>query len=87
MRKKIIHAGDRTYTVFSTMEEISKIFEPYGFIRTHSGFFVNFSKICSIGHDDVKLTTGVSIPVSRRNMKSVKEKYLELMRNHGEIIF
>lgn len=62
----------------STMSKIEEELAPYGFIRVHKGYVVGYRYIRRIDENSLLLSDGKSvIPVSRRNMKEVKEKYLQ----------
>jgi DNA-binding LytR/AlgR family response regulator len=46
----------------------------YGMIRTHNRYIVNYKFIQSIERSSVILTDGTTLPISRKNINSVKEK-------------
>lgn len=64
----------------SSMKELDDRLSEKGFIRVHKGFLVNYQFINSIKNNNVILTNGNEIPISRRNVNAVKEKYLNLMK-------
>ena len=47
-----------------------------GFVRAHAGFIVNIDYILNIEKKDVKLTNGISIPLSRSRAKEVKIQFM-----------
>jgi DNA-binding LytR/AlgR family response regulator len=71
----------------STMEKITSDLEAYGFITCYKGILVNYRYISVIRDDDIVLTTGKTIPMSRRKAAETKEKYLDLMRSKSNFIF
>lgn len=58
----------------------------HGFIRIHKGYLVNYLYIRSIGIDDVLLTNGKSLPMSKKRKEEIMKQYLEISRNNTSII-
>ena len=54
-----------------------------GFLRVHKGYLVNFRYIYSIRKDDVELTDGKALPLSRNRKHETKEKFQEFMNSIG----
>ena len=63
-----------------TMQELENKLADKGFIRVHRGFLVNYKYIASIRDNAVLLTTGGDIPMSRRSVSDVKDRYLGFMK-------
>ena len=70
-----------------SMQELENELAPHGFLRVHKGYLVNFSAIDRLGGDEVLLTNGVRIPIGRSKAREVKEKYLQLSRENGVMLF
>lgn len=68
------------------MQELEEELEKDGFLRIHKGYLVNFRFIRHIGSGDVTLTTGNSIPISRRKEQEVRDAYLRLMQGDGSLV-
>ena len=68
-----------------SMEKVEKGLADKGFIRIHKGCLVNYIFIRRIGSVDVELTNGSTVPISRRKVQEVREKYLSLVQ--GSVIF
>lgn len=66
-----------------TMETIEGQLSRYGFIRVHKGYLVNYQYIRRIDATDILLTSGARVPVSKRKLQEVREKYMELNRRHS----
>ena len=64
--------------LISTLEETLK---PYGFIRVHKGFIVNWTAIYKIGTTEITLKGDVRIPLSQQRREEVLKLYLELTKN------
>lgn len=72
-----------TITLTALEEELA----PYGFLRIDHGFLVNYEAVYAFNGDSVKLKNGVTLPVSRRRMQEVRNRYFTLMKENGNIIF
>lgn len=66
-----------------TMELIEEQLASCGFIRVHKGYLVNFHYIQRIDAADIVLSSGIRVPVSKRKLQRVREKYMELNRRQG----
>ena len=69
-----------------TMQELEEELEPQGFLRIHKGYLLNYRFIRRIGDNEVILTSGESLPVSRRKYQEIRDAYMELMQNDGGIM-
>ena len=70
-----------------SMQELDAELSPQGFLRVHKGYLVNYCFIQLIEDTDILLTTGVRVPLSRRKLPEVKDRFMELMQNNGAMIF
>lgn len=66
--------------VFYTLEKIMAIISDKYFIRCHSGYIVNFNYVFSVNKDNILLTNGTSLPLSRGRKKEVKQGFQKFMR-------
>ncbi len=62
-----------------TMERLEQMTEPFGFIRVHKGYLVNFLFIQRVSTGEVTLIDGTQIPIGRSKAGEVKVKYLNLI--------
>ena len=62
-----------------TMEKLEQMTEPYGFIRVHKGFLVNYLFIHRVTATEITLTNNAVIPIGRSKAGEVKAKYLALI--------
>ena len=82
--QKLFYAGsDAPMLVRSAMHELENKLSPFGFIRVHKGFLVNYRYIQKITSRSVLLDTGDDLPVGRDRLKSARESYLALMKWKG----
>ena len=73
--------------VTSRMQKLEEELTPHGFLRVHKGYLVNFDAIDRFSGDELLLTNGISVPISRSKAREVKEKYLQLSRENGVMLF
>lgn len=62
-----------------TMEKLEAMTEPYGFIRVHKGYIVNYAYIAHVSSNELTLSNGQKIPIGRSKAPEVKVKYLSLI--------
>ena len=70
-----------------SMQELENELSEYGFLRVHKGYLVNYRYIRRIDEAGLLLTTGQSIPVARRKLGEIKERYLTLMQSENNMLF
>ena len=62
-----------------TMEKLEQMTIPFGFIRVHKGYLVNYLYIQRVSTGAVTLVDGTEIPIGRSKVGEVKVKYLTLI--------
>jgi len=79
-----VECRDKTLILFSEqkveeinfrLKELEKKLIPFGFIRIHKGYLVNYRFIFSIESTEVLLDSGKSLPVSRYRLADVRQVY------------
>ena len=78
---------DEPIEMTKSMQELEEELQDSGFLRIHKGYLVNFSAIDRFNGDELMLTNGTGIPISRSKAREVKEKYLQLSRENGVMLF
>lgn len=73
-------SGDKI-KIFYTLEKLLSILSDEMFVKCHSGIIVNCHYIFSINNDNIELTTGTHIIISRNRRKEVKNKFQKVMRS------
>ena len=68
------------------MQQLEDELTPYGFLRVHKGYLVNYRFIRKISDNEVSLTNGEALAVSRRRLGEIREAYMELMQNEGALV-
>jgi predicted phosphohydrolase len=59
----------------------------FGFMNVFKGYIINYKFISLIRDDDILLTTGDVIPMSRRKSAETKKEYLDLLKSKRSLIF
>lgn len=80
---QVLHTKDREYRLTEKLGVLEEKLQPYGFLRIHKSYLVNYRFIESYGQNTVILSGGVQLPVSKYRMKETKDAYLQLIA--GEI--
>jgi len=70
-----------TKTFKAKIGDIEKQLALFDFIRIHIGFLVNIAHIYKISSDVIELKNGMCLPISRKNVKLVKENFQKYMRS------
>lgn len=78
--------ADKPVEVVSRMERLEEELAPYGFMRVHKGYLVNYAHIKRLDGQEVTVTGGEKLPLSRRKAPEIKKKYLELGRKYGVLM-
>lgn len=62
-----------------TMLQLEKITEPFGFIRVHKGYIINYQFIQQINSNEIILRDDTRIPIGRSKIAEVRLRYLNLI--------
>jgi DNA-binding LytR/AlgR family response regulator len=68
---------DETYNAKMSQKELNSMLPSY-FLPCHRAYIVNMMKVTAVFSDKVVLVDGTNIPVSRRQAKSIQERFLLL---------
>jgi two-component system LytT family response regulator len=71
-----VHARGTAYTIRSSLDALGRILDPSRFVRVHRSYIVQFDRVTAVrqlpgGHRALVLTTGASLPVSRRRRHEI----------------
>ena len=80
-----LHPSDAPVKCRLSMARLEEMLGAHGFLRVHQGYIVNYVYIKKIGNELIELTSGASIPMSRRKKQEVFAQYLRLSRNDRTI--
>ena len=70
---------DEPIEVKMTMEKLEEKMKPFGFIRIHKGYLVNYRFIRRIDTSQVVLMDGTELPIGRSKAQEVRSQYLALL--------
>ena len=70
---------DEPIEIKMTMERLEEKMNPYGFIRIHKGYLVNYRFIRRIDTSQVILMDGTELPIGRSKVQEVRSQYLSLL--------
>lgn len=83
LKRQVFRLADgKEYYAKKTMKETEELLADKGFLRIHSGYIVNLSKIFVINNKEVVLLDKSSLPISRSRISLVKNAYLEYLRKN-----
>ena len=96
--KEIVYIeGDRNYQTVVLKDKTSQSIrvplgsleeklQAHGFIRIHKGYLLNYLYIRSIEGEEIRLTTGVSLPMSKKRKDEIMKQYLAISRKKSAVI-
>ena len=64
-----------------TLDSLEVELVPYGFLKPHRSYLVNYRYIFSISKTSLILDTKTEIPLSRKRIDNIKEQFMTLTRN------
>ena len=76
-RNLLIHTGQQNIVCYWKMKDMENKVVPYGFARNHSSYIVNLFYVENIEKNDVKLSSGERLPISKTKKKEFMEKLAE----------
>lgn len=76
--KVVLNNENEPFELRKPIMELEKELEPFGFIRTHKGYLVNYIYISKFVGNDVVLKNKVTLPISRTNRDEIIKKYMNL---------
>lgn len=65
--------------IYGSLSKYEEDLDKYGFVRTHQGYLINIKHATKFVCDDVFMTNGDAIPISRNKKSIVKEKVREYL--------
>lgn len=74
-----IHKDSQVLKVRLPLSEMEKDWAEYGFIRTHSAFLINLSYVEEYRVNNIMMSGGVLVPISRSRSLHVKNAIMEAM--------
>ena len=72
--------GGRSYAFYEKLDNVEAALKKNDFVRCHQSFLVNARKIESVRQNELSLTDGSVIPVSKHRAKETNEAFLWALR-------
>lgn len=79
LKNQVIHLTDRNLEVNCRLKDLEPQFLPFGFVRPHNSYLVNYRFIASIQKTDLLLDNGEKLPISKHRLTELKKAYLTLI--------
>lgn len=74
-KKLVIVTANESHSYYGKLGELALQLESYHFCRIHSGYVVNWEFVRALGKNQVVLTSGTTLPVSRTKSSHVLKSY------------
>ena len=78
-KTQIIHTEKSSFTISGKLGELETRLKPYGFLRVHKSYLVNYRFISSIESQWVVLDNGERITLSKHRAKEIRKEYFDLI--------
>lgn len=79
-RKVHVYTIDEEYTFYSKMAQVEDMVDHSCFVRIHVSYIVNMDYVKALYLEEVVLTNGVRLPISKKYRKSIKDVHLKYMK-------
>ena len=80
-RNLLIHTAEQNIVCYWKMKDMESKIVSYGFSRNHSSYIVNLFYVENIEKNEVKLSTGERLPISKTKKKEFMEDIAEYWGN------
>ena len=80
-RNLLIHTAEQNIVCYWKMKDMESKIAPYGFSRNYSSYIVNLFYVENIEKNEVKLSTGERLPISKTKKKGFMEDIAEYWGN------
>ena len=84
--QKVVLKDKTSQNIRVAMGQLEEKLRAHGFIRIHKGYLLNYLYIRSIANDEVYLTTGISLPMSKKRREEIMKQYMEISRKKSTVI-
>ncbi len=75
-----VKCANEEYSFYEKLDKIEEQLKKQDFVRCHQSFLVNAKKITAVRINDLTLSSGNVIPISKRRAKETNEAFLWAMR-------
>lgn len=84
-RKVFLHTGKGVYDFYGKLERFEQEL-PEGFFRCHRSYIVNFQYVRRYDKLGIRLSSGESVPVSKRKYAEFCKSFLYYLKKKGELL-
>ena len=84
--QKVVLKDKTSQNIRVAMGSLEEKLREHGFIRIHKGYLLNYLYIRSIASDEVYLTTGISLPMSKKRREEIMKQYMAISRKTSSVI-
>ena len=84
--QKVVLKDKTSQNIRVALGSLEEKLREHGFIRIHKGCLLNYLFIRSIANDEVYLTTGISLPMSKKRKDEIMKQYMEMSRKNSAVI-
>ena len=84
--QKVVLKDKSSQNIRVAMGQLEEKLREHGFIRIHKGYLLNYLYIRSIATDEVYLTTGISLPMSKKRREEIMKQYMTISRKNSAVI-
>ena len=84
--QKVVLKDKSSQNIRAAMGQLEDKLREHGFIRIHKGYLLNYLYIRSIANDEVYLTTGISLPMSKKRKDEIMKQYMAISRKNSAVI-
>lgn len=79
-RKVRIHTNERVLEEYNKLDDVQKTL-PDSFIRIHKSYLVNANVIAHASQDEVELSDGTVLPISKSHLRTMRESLLRFAKD------
>lgn len=79
--KSRIVCEDNIYEIYESLKKLNQRLDKKAFIQPHQGFIIHSKKIKNYENQKIEMISGDIIPVSKSNIKKVKNIFFESLRD------
>ena len=84
--QKVVLKDKTSHNIRVAMGQLEEKLREHGFIRIHKGYLLNYLYIRSIANDEVYLTTGISLPMSKKRRDEIMKQYMAISRKNSAVV-
>lgn len=80
-RKIKVYTKDECYEIYGQITELAQQMKKYGFGTPHSSFVVNFAYVKAMKRNELELSIGYSIPITKYRIKDFRDEHATFLKD------